>query len=63
MPLQRDLLVAVLTLGLAAAIYAFSFRDLATADPVLPGTEAGVTPQTLVNAQTPDPGFAGRRRG
>lgn len=63
MPLHRDLLVTVLTLGLAAAIYAFSFRDLATADPVSPGAEAGVTPQILVDAENPVPGLAGSQRG
>ena len=37
----------------------FSFRDLATADPVLSRTEAAVTPQLLVNTAIRVPGFAG----
>jgi hypothetical protein len=59
MPLQRDLLVVALTLGLAAAIYAFSFRDLVTAAPVLSGTGVGATTQLRVNAAILVPGFAG----
>lgn len=59
MLLQRDLLVAALTLGLAAAIYVFSFRDLAIADPVLSGIAVGATSQQLVRAPTSIPGLAG----
>ncbi|MGH6934058.1 MAG: hypothetical protein ACREEE_16695 [Dongiaceae bacterium] len=59
MLLQRDLLVVALTLGLAAAIYAFSFRDLAIADPVLSGTEIAAASQQLVRVSTSVPAFAG----
>jgi hypothetical protein len=59
MLLQRDLTVIVLTLGIAAALYAFSFRDLAVADPVLSGTVSGADFQQSISAPVPIPAFAG----
>ena len=38
MLLQRDLLIVVVGLGIAGALYVVSFRDLAAADHAPPGT-------------------------
>jgi len=61
MLLHRDATIVVLALGIAAALYGVSFRDLMTSGPVSE-LGSGIASLPLQNA-LPDPAAAGGRRG